>query len=340
MLRVGIVGFGFMGRTHYNCWKNLKAAQVSAICDAAPDIVARTNRVRGNIAAAEATVDLGSVKLYSDFKEILSDGDIDAVSITVPTYLHAEFSIMALEAGVHVLCEKPMALNTSQCTEMIEAANRTGGILQIGHCIRFWPEYAKAKEIVDSNRYGKVIAAAFRRLAAAPVWSPDNWFADERRSGGMVLDLHIHDTDFVQYLFGRPAAVCSFAAKGPFDGLGHIVTHYLYDDDNLITAEGGWTVTQAFGFEMSFNIVMEKATIVYDCTRKPTFRVCPADGTPFTPELEKANGYALEIAHFAGVIKGQTLPEVISPEQSRNSVRIIQAESESVRTRGKVDINW
>ena len=175
-----------------------------------------------------------------------------------------------------------MALTTADCDRMIEAAEKSGKVLQIGHCVRFWPEYAKAKELVDSGAYGKVIAAMFQRLGSPPSWSLDNWFTDEQRSGGMALDLHIHDTDFVQYLFGVPKAVCSHGAKSSQGPLIHIVTQYLYGDDQVITAEGGWGMAPGFGFEMSFNLVMEKATVVYDLTRDPALRVCPVDGEVFT----------------------------------------------------------
>ena len=169
---------------------------------------------------------------------------------------------------------------------MITEAKRSGKTLQIGHCVRFWPEYAKAKQIVDSGEYGKVIAAIFQRLGSAPTWSKDNWFMDEKRSGGVALDLHIHDTDFVQYLFGMPCAVSSFGAKGLSGELLHIVTRYLYDDDKVVIAEGSWAMMPSFGFEMSFNIMTEKATIVYDLTREPAFKLCPAKGQFFTPEVK------------------------------------------------------
>ena len=264
MLKVGIVGFGFMGQTHYKCWKALEGAQVTAICDVNPNIEEDTKRAVGNIGDTDEAVDFSNLQLFTDLDQMLNTAELDAVSITLPTCLHADCSIKALEAGVNVFCEKPMALNVQDCERMIAEAKRSGKIMQIGHCVRFWPEYAKAKEIIDSGEYGRVIAAMFQRLGSAPTWSIDNWFLDEERSGGMALDLHIHDTDFVQYLFGIPNAVSSFAAKDAKGGLIHIVTQYLYDDDKVITAEGGWAMTPTFGFEMSFNIVMEKATLVYD----------------------------------------------------------------------------
>jgi len=337
MLKVGIAGFGFMGRMHYKCYQALGEVEVAAICDTNPDIEEDTKKAVGNIGDTDEAIDFSSFRLFSDFEKMLSEEKLDALSITLPTYLHADFSTKALEAGLNVLCEKPMALNVQDCDRMIDKAKQSGKVLQIGHCVRFWPEYAKAKEIVDSGKYGKVIAATFQRLGAAPTWSKDNWFLDEKRSGGMALDLHIHDTDYVQYLFGMPHAVCSFAAKAA-GGLAHIVTHYLYDDDKLVTAEGGWAMMPAFGFEMSFNIVLEKATLVYDLTRKPMFKICPSQGEAFTPDVEKGDGWFLQIAHFVKQIRGQKTEPVTTLEQSRNSVKIVAAEKESVEKREMVTL--
>jgi len=330
VIRVAVVGFGFMGRMHYRCWQALDDVQAVAFCDANPSAAERAKEAVGNIGGAAESVDFHTLRLYQNFDKMLSEQKLEAVSITLPTYLHADHSIKALEAGANVLCEKPMALNVADCERMIEAAKSSGKLLQIGHCIRFWPEYAKAREIVSGGEYGKVIAATFRRLGAAPTWAWDNWFADEQRSGGMALDLHIHDTDFVQYLFGMPDAVRSFGAKGADGRLMHIVTEYLYDDGKVVTAEGSWAMTAAFGFEMSFNVMLEKAALIYDCTRKPTLRVCPAEGDAFAPELSEGDGYSLEIAHFAKRIRGEKTEQVITLEQSRDSVRIVEAERESV----------
>jgi predicted dehydrogenase len=339
MLRVGIAGFGFMGRTHYKCWKKVEGAEVVAICDVNPNIEEDTKRAVGNIGDAQEEIDFSSLQLYTDFEKMLTDAKLDVVSITLPTYLHPDCSIKALSAGINVMCEKPMALNAEGCERMIAEAERSGKVLQIGHCVRFWPEYAKAKELIDSGEYGRIIAATFQRLGSAPTWSIDNWFLDEERSGGMALDLHIHDTDFVQYLFGMPSAVCSFGAKGPGGGgLVHIVTQYLYDDDKVVTAEGGWAMTPTFGFEMSFNIVLEKATLVYDLTREPMFKVCPAEGEAFTPEVEKGDGWFLQIAHFAKAISGEKVEAITTLEESMNSVKIVKAEKESVSKGQKVSI--
>ena len=338
MLKVGIVGFGFMGRMHFRHWKLVPDVKILAICDANPNIKEDTKKAVGNIAGAEGDIDLESVALFRDLDEMLAKAKPDAISLTLPTYLHAECSEKALSQGVHVLCEKPMALTVADCDRMIQAARKSGKVLQIGHCVRFWPEYAKAKEIVAGGEYGRVVAAMFQRLGAPPGWSLDNWFIDEKRSGGVALDLHIHDSDYVQYLFGMPKSVCSHGAKGPSGQLIHMVTTYDYGEDRLIIAEGGWGMTTTFGFEMSFNLILERATIVYDLTRKPMFRICPAVGEAFTPEVADGDGYVREIEHFAKVVRGQPVEDVITLEQSRNSVRIVEAEKKSIGRKEKIMI--
>jgi len=338
MIRVGIIGFGFMGRMHYRCWKALEGADVVALCDANAGALQGSGKGQGNIAGAEGEVDLRDVAVYSDPEELFARTKPDAVSITVPTHLHAAWTIKALEAGIHVLCEKPMALTLADGKRMIEAAEKSGKVLQIGQCIRFWPEYAKAKEIVESGAYGRVISAGFQRLSATVRSKQGTWFANEGQSGGMVFDLHIHDTDFIQYLFGVPASVCSHGAATPAGGLSHIVTHYRYNDGKLVTAEGGWAMTPSYGFEMKFLIVMEKAVLSFESKRTPTLKLCPAEGEAFAPQIEKGDGYSRQIEHFAKTIRGEAVPPVITPEQAWTSLRIAEAERESARKGTHVDI--
>lgn len=338
MLRVGIVGFGFMGRTHYKCWGNVEGAKVTAVCDANPNIEEDTKKAVGNIGDTSDAIDFGTFKLYDDFDKMLADEELDAVSITLPTYVHTEMSCKALKAGINVLCEKPMALTVEDCDTMIAAAKESGKTLQIGHCVRFWPEYAKTKEIIDSGEYGKVIAASLRRLGSPPTWSEDNWFLDEKRSGGVALDLHIHDTDYVEYLFGMPKAVCSSAAKNSSGQMLHIFTEYIYGDDKAVMAEGGWAMTPVFGFEMSFNIALEKATVVYDLTRDPAFKVCPVEGDAFTPEVVEGDGWLLQIKHFAKAAAGEEVEPITTLAASRDSVRIVEAEKESAKKMEKVTL--
>jgi predicted dehydrogenase len=339
MLKIGIVGLGFMGKMHFRCYKSHKNIEVVAICDADLKQLKDTSGVKGNISGAEEKLDLSNISLYSDLSKMLAEEKLDAVSIASPTFLHATHSIEALEAGLHVLCEKPMALNSADCLKMSAAAKHSGKILQVGHCIRFWPEYVQAKEIIDSQKYGNVLAATFQRLSLTPTWSWDNWFLDGNRSGGAMLDLHIHDADYVQYVFGTPKAVFSQGVLGPSQDYDHCHTQYLYDNESVITAEGGWIMSPGFGFEMSFKIMLEEATLIYSSAQEATFRIYPKDGEMVKPDIPEGDGYSFEIKHFVENISGKKVPSVITPEQSADSVKIIEAEKESIRTMEKSSIS-
>ena len=339
MLKIGIVGLGFMGKMHYRCYNSLENVRITAICDADADQLKNSSGVSGNISGAEQELDLSDKQLFSDFSQMLADTELDAVSIASPTFLHASQTVEAIKSGVHIFCEKPMALNSADCLQMAEAADQSGKVLQIGHCIRFWPEYVQAKEIIDSEKFGKVLAATFQRLSLTPTWSWDNCFLDGKRSGGAMLDLHIHDSDYVQYVFGMPNEVFSRGVIGPSGDYDHTVTQYLYDDKKVITAEGGWIMAPEFGFEMSFKIMLENATLLYSSAQQPTLKVCPKEGKMIVPEVPNGDGYFFEIQHFIDLISGKQIKSIITPEQSADSVRIIEAEKESIRKRNKVQLN-
>jgi 1,5-anhydro-D-fructose reductase (1,5-anhydro-D-mannitol-forming) len=272
------------------------------------------------------------------FEKMLAEEQLDAVSITLPTFMHRDFTVKALEAGLHVLCEKPMAMSVEQCEDMIAAAKTNKRILQIGHCIRFWPEYVKAKEIVDSGRYGDVRTASFRRVSPVPGWSWKNWLIHAKQSGGAIMDLHIHDTDYIQYMFGLPRAVRSEAVVGPSGGFDYVATQYVYKNNRVVSAEGGFVMSPGFKFEMSFVISLEKATIVYDCRQTPSLQVYGGGGGCVTPRIQAGDGWLHEIAHFIKKVKGAKVPEIISPVDSLNAVKMILAEQQSAESKKEVRI--
>jgi len=243
---------------------------------------------------------------------MLADENLDAVSIALPTHLHKAISIQCLEAGTHVLCEKPMALNLPDCDAMAAAAKQAGKHLMVAHCIRFWPEYAWAKQAVESGEYGKVVAADFSRLTYAPGWDDNAWLADPAKSGGIALDLHIHDLDFIQYLFGAPKAIRSV-------GTLQVQTQVDYGDGRAISATASWAMPKSYGFKMAFDIVFENAATIFDGT---TLKLYRGDEEPIEPELPEGDGYRWEIEHFAGLVSGTVAQAAITPEQARESVRM------------------
>lgn len=326
-LKVGILGLGFMGKHHYETYGRIKGARVAAISDVDPKKLSGDwSGIVGNIGGAGARTDLSGVSLYPRAEEMFADPGVDVVDITLPTYLHASHAIHALEAGKHVICEKPMAISSREAAKVIDAAKKAKRRLFIAHCIRFWPEYSVAREIVKSRKYGRVISAAFLRRSATPTWSWRNWLQDPKKSGVCALDLHIHDADFVLYCFGKPKAVTSHAGGFRKGRIDHIVTSYDYGGP-LVVAEGGWEYAPGFPFGMSFTIAMEKATL--ECGRDFVLTLHPMKGKSRPVKVPKGDGYEHELRHFVECIVKNKLSDVVTPKSALDSVKLIEFEMKS-----------
>jgi predicted dehydrogenase len=336
MVKVGVLGIGFMGKMHFNTYRAYRRSKVVALSDLDPKKLAGDwSAIAGNIADARAAkVDLSGLRLYAPPSDLFKDPDVEVVDITLPTYLHAKYAVEALEAGKHVVCEKPIAISLAECDRMIAAAKAAGRLLFIAHCIRFWPEYKVLKQLIASGRYGKVQGASFWRKSSTPRWSWDNWLLDAPRSGSAIVDLHVHDTDYVNYVFGVPAAVYSSGVVGAVSntGVDAVVTHYVYPNGPHVTAEGNWALAPGFGFTHGFCVVLEKATIEMDLKGQKPLTIHPMKGKSITPKLPKDDGYVAELKHFVDCIAKGKGSDVVTAQDARNALAVCLAEVRSVRT--------
>lgn len=329
MMKVGLIGVGGISGVHLPAYGGREDVQLVALCDIIPE------RARGEGRPIPTNLgDGGGVAIktrpYLDYRELLAAPDIDAVDICLPTYLHAEVAVAALEAGKHVLVEKPMALTVEDCDRMIAASRASGRVLMVAQVIRFWPEYLYLKSLVDDARYGAITTALFRRLGGMPKWATDCWFTDPVRSGGCILDLHLHDADYITYILGMPMSVL---ARGVQDahGINEVFTEYRFVANQSIMAQGAWYTPSTFPFRADFIVAFEHAAVEWDTARGP-LTVYPAEGEPFQPEMPKVNPYAEEIYYFLDCARRGEEPTVAPPFATRESVRLIHAEKESIRT--------
>ena len=339
MVRVGLVGLGFMGQQHYQIYREMEGAELVAVCDVIPERVAETApSVGGNIGEAEE-IDLSDQARYLCISEMLQSEELDLVDICTPTHLHAEMTVEALEAGNHVVCEKPMARTVAQCDEMIAAAEKTGNMLFIAQCIRFWPEYEVLARMIESDDLGEVRAARFVRKSPTPGWASEGWLMDAELSGGALLDLHIHDVDFILSLFGRPNAVLARGSNIVSDGapVDHVDTQYLYDDF-VCTAQGGWVMPDTFPFDMGFEVLGTRGMLAFSVNNDPMLQWYPFDGEPSTPEYEPGTGYENELKYFVECVASGAAPERVTPQSARESVRVVMAEADSIAAREAVVI--
>lgn len=340
MLSIGIVGLGFMGKAHFDVYQTM-GGKAAATAIVEPDTRKRAgdlSGVTGNVGDVSSKPDFSRVRMYAKLADMLADGAVDVVDVTVPSFLHKEMVLASLAAGKHVICEKPLALNHADALEMAAAARRAGRFLFPAHCVRFWPAYRRAYEIVRSGEYGAVRTARFIRLSFAPNWNWDSWVLDAARSGGAPLDFHIHDSDFVLHLFGMPKAVTSHGGGRRTDGgnIDHIATAYHYGDDRLILAEGGWEYSAGFPFSMTFAIHMERTTLHLEPDGK--LRLCRDGLAPEILPVEPGDGWRHELNHFVDCILAGRESGTITAGDAADSIKLVLAEVESVRTGRRVEL--
>ncbi|HOB16250.1 MAG TPA: Gfo/Idh/MocA family oxidoreductase [Defluviitoga sp.] len=337
MLKVGLIGIGFMGRSHLENYIRLESEEfplkLVAICDIDPAKF-ENKFIPGNIKVGEKKFDFSKYNLYTRIDEMLEKEKLDFVDIALPTYLHSEVSVKFLNAGIHVLCEKPMALTLEQCQAMIEAAERNDKKLMIGHCLRFWPAYEYAKEMIDTKRFGEVIESYFFRGGNTPKWSYQNWLLQKDKSGGVLLDQHIHDVDVINWFFGTPHAVSTISTNIlPASGYDVVSTRYFFNDKKIIIAEDDWLLNGDFPFEMRYRINFEEGNIIYE---RRELKVTPNVGKPFVPEISNENAYYREIKYFANAVLNDLPIEVCPPKSSMETIRIALAEMKSADNNGKI----
>lgn len=271
MLKVGLIGCGGIGAVHALCWLAMKdKARIVAIADV-------------NTMRAQQFADECGATVYTDGFKMLDEETLDVVDICVPTFLHTDYVIRAMERVENIIVEKPICLNEEDVHRLLKAKEESGALVQVGHVVRFMGAYQYLKEVVGSGEYGKIIAGNFARISPRPVWMKGH--DDIDRTGTMALDMHIHDVDYIRYLMeSEPEKMNSWAVKDEEGIVQHIWTSYRFGDA-LLTAECSWDYPVGMPFMQTFRVRLDKAAIVLDADGILT--VYPEEGVKFFPQLEE-----------------------------------------------------
>lgn len=338
MIRVGVVGLGMMGLTHLDVYRKRRDVQIYAICDSDQNRLSGQTQAAGNVEGqAQSTVaDLVGVQRLTDIYQLIGNPEVDLIDICLPTDLHVRFGCEVLQAGHHLMIEKPLARTAADAAKLLAVAESARGIAFVGHCMRFWPGWTWLRDSIQDGRYGKVLSAKFTRLANHP---GGPFYSNGARCGGAALDLHIHDTDFVQFCFGMPSAVTSVGYSKITDEPDHLLTHYHYDDIPMVIAEGGWAMTDGYAFHMDFEVNFERATAVYTMAADPPLRLYEQGQAPAIVPVSKEMGYDLEIDYLLSCIEQGRRPSRVTVQDALNTVRIVEAEAESVRTKRTISLS-
>lgn len=334
-LPVGITGFGFMGSMHAQVYSQLPGVRVVAIADR------RASR------AAQKLAELGlDVPVYFSLEEMLGKHpELAIVDLCTPGDLHEDDAVLALSRGKHLFCEKPLAISLAAANRIVAAAEASGRSVQVGHCIRFWPEYVALADLIRGGSAGRLLSLSMQRQGGRPGYSDGDWLNQASRSGGAALDMHIHDTDYVLSILGGPKSVTS---RATFDSSGpsHIFTFYEYPG-MVVSAEGGWNYPEQWGFRMAFHALFEKACVDFDSTRSPTLSITWAGGKPgplafASPaagssartegNIASLGGYFNELKAFVESVACGTAPSTATVQDARRALAVVLAEISSAKS--------
>ncbi|MBL7123427.1 MAG: Gfo/Idh/MocA family oxidoreductase [Actinobacteria bacterium] len=328
MVNIAIIGAGFMGKTHAVAHREIDNSNIIAIVDRVEE--------KGKKLAEEF-----NAKFYLDIDNLLKDESIDAVDICVPTFVHKDLAIKAANAGKHILCEKPLTLSLEDADEMIEAVERNKVKAMVGHVLRFWPEYIKIREIVNSGKLGESLFGFCERILVPPDWFEENWGLNEKNSGGVPLDLHIHDLDYLIWVFGKPSIVSAQGVYNPkLGGIVHITTNIEFENGKSGFAEGGWGFTGDFPFTMVVRILCESGSIewifragknIEERAQSAEVTIYEKDKSAYTIEVDQTDAYFLECKYFVDCIMNDNPIEKATFKDGRASLELALAARESAK---------
>ena len=339
MIGVGIVGVGFMGRMHALALKRAPGARLAAVCSRDPAKRAGDwSSTRGNYGPPPGAFDLTGVATYAAFDALLSDDAVQLIDICAPTDSHAELAVRALAAGKHVLVEKPIALTLEDAGRMVDAADAAGRLLMVAHVLPFVAEFAVATELVRSGEYGNLRAGHFSRVISAPDWSAA--VADAARTGGPALDLHVHDTHFVQLLAGCPDEVRASGIVGAGDEVEYLSTSYRYENGPALSSTCGAVAASSRPFAHGFELYFERATVEYSSAGVP-LTVSPSEGAPFRPSLaagDDLTALAAELSEAVRAVETGVPSLLLGAGLAADALRLCFAEVEAVTSGGVVKL--
>ena len=314
-MKVALIGIGGMGGCHYMNYKSIPEAEVIAVADV------RTEMAKEKVAGTDT-------KVYATMEELLANEKPEMIDICTPSYLHADMAIKALEAGCHVLCEKPMTLNTADAQRVLDAAKKSNKLFMVAHVVRFMQPYAYLRGVINSGEMGKLLRLDMKRISAIPTWSWEDWMRQTDKSGGTPMDLMIHDLDYIQSVLGMPDSISGIYHVLREDN-DYAVANLMYGD-TIVSTEGTWFHT-GIPFDASFLAVFENGFVrlaggqLYRNGEKVDLGAAECAKEDLGINVSNADGYSVEIRYFMNCIKENKAPEMVTPDSSYNSVKLVEA---------------
>ncbi len=341
MIRVGLVGIGFMGWIHYLAYQRSTQAKLIAFCsrDAAKRSGDWTG-IQGNFGPPGEKISVAGLQACATLDEMLRNPDIDMVDICLPPHLHVESACKALAAGKHVLCEKPLGLNTVQCDEIMHAADRAQRKVLVAQVLPYMGEFQYLYHAATGGHFGRPLSGYFKRIISPPDWIPD--FYDPHSVGGPLIDLHVHDTHFIRLLFGMPHRVMCLAEMQ--DGVvKYCQTLMEFQDRRISVSTSSGVIDQtARPFCHGFEVQFEKATLQFELSALANgvdimpLKVLHQNGTVERPVLtasDEVSAFAAEIDDAASALESDKPALRLDGHFARDAIHICQCLQKSAEHR-------
>jgi predicted dehydrogenase len=317
-MKLGLVGAGFMGGVHLNAYAGIPEVEVVGVADARPE----------NAAAAATLV---GARPYASYEELVAAEEVEVVDVCLPTPFHRELSVKAAADSKHVILEKPIARTLEDAAEILEAFSGGGQRLFVGHVVRFFPEYVAIKAMLDAGELGTVgVVRTSRRSPFLTGWN--DWYADWRASGGVLLDLVIHDFDFLRWTLGEVERVYARGVLGrEYNRLDYALVTLRFAGGAIAHIEGHWGYPGAFNYRIE--VAGSRALVTADSTEPAQLELLRGPMAPDAPPSVVAgkSPYQAELEHFAHCITTGEEP-VVDARDAYEALRIGLATTESVLT--------
>ena len=307
-----------MATTHANSYQEIPDAEVVAVASLGDD--------REAFAAEHAP----DADVYDDAEKMMDEADITVVDVCTPTPTHRPLVEAAAERGLDAFCEKPLARTAADADAIVDAVEDAGITFMTGHVLRYFPEYAEAKRRIDAGEIGALGTLHTERLSSPPRYGSNSWFGDTAQSGGVLLDMAIHDFDYLRWVVGDVERV--FARTAEWDD-GHLNQHssvlLRFEDGTTGNVEASWGYPEGSPFVTSYELAGDEGLLEFDARDENAVRVSGgAEGTKAPASPLAKSPYTRELEHFVECVETGRDPD-ISPDDARQAVRIALAAIES-----------
>jgi UDP-N-acetylglucosamine 3-dehydrogenase len=320
-LRIGLLGVGLIGKAHLSSYAGIPEAEIVGVADARPGL------------AAEAAATVGA-RPYASYEELVEEEDVELVDVCLPTAFHRDVAVRAARDGKHVILEKPMARNLADAGEILAAFEESGTRLFVGHVVRYFPEYVRIKELYDAGALGEVgVVRTSRKSPFLHGWN--DWYADRRASGGVIVDMLVHDFDFLRWMLGPVERVYARGSSGhEYTRMDYALVTLRFEGGAIAHVEGHWGYPAPFCYAVE--VAGTSALVTVDSTQQSPLTIIAnagpgEDGGESPDRAVGKSPFQMELEHFVRCVRTGEESRV-SGEDGYEALRLGLAAFESAET--------